>query len=146
MRTFSFLRFVRLLSRVLEIATIAALLFRWLALFVAVRYRSEIAGSAIDVAANFAFLAILLLLLNALWLLLTRQARSVSVALRTLAYVVFWILGPLRLGGLQARIAQRPNRAMELTASRRDNRFFVTFVSLSAATRALARRSSSWSR
>jgi hypothetical protein len=146
MSNFSFARFVTLLARTLEAATITALVSRWIALFVMVRYRAGAAGSALDVASNFAFLAILLLLLSDLWLLLTHQRRGVFLTLRTFLYILAIMIGPYRLGGSPSEAAQRPNQAMQLTASRRTTLLSMTSTLSSAAMRALARSSSSCSR
>jgi len=146
MQGFSFRRFFSLLSRTLEIATVAALVARWIGLFVAVRYRSELAGLAIDVAAGFAVLAIVLLLLGNLWMLLTRQPRAVSPAVRTLVYILLWMFGPMRLGGLPGKVAQRPNQEMEQTASGRYDLLSGSLNQYPVAMVTLARGSSSCSR
>jgi hypothetical protein len=113
MHMFSFTRFVTLLVRVLEVGTVVSLAGRWIGVFVAMHSRAMApAAAGIDIAANFGFLAILLLLAGDLWLLLTRQPQATHAALRTLAYIVFWIFGPIpiRLGGEPAETAKGPSQ------------------------------------
>jgi hypothetical protein len=118
MKAFSFARFVTLLARVLEGGVVAALALRWIDALVAIWSDIALPGAAVETALNFSFFAIVLLLAADLWLLLTRQPRAVSAALRTLVYIVVFMLSPYRLGGSPQRVAIRPNQSMQPTAGR----------------------------
>jgi hypothetical protein len=84
MQEFSFTRFATLLIRVLEVSIIAALLSRWIAVFLIVRPETNaLGGTALDVASNFSFLAVVLLLVGDLWLLLTRRPHAVFATVRS---------------------------------------------------------------
>lgn len=115
MKIFSLARFVTPLARVLEIGVVTTLALRWIDPLLAIWPRVSLPGAAVEVAANFSFLAIVLLLATDLWLLLTRQPRAVPAAFRVLLYIVIFMLSPYRLGGSAREVANRPNQSVERT-------------------------------
>jgi hypothetical protein len=118
MKAFSLARFVTLLARVLEIGVVATLALRWVDALLGMLSRVPLPGAAVEAAFNFSFFAIVALLAADLWLLLTRQPRAVPAALRVLLYIVIFMLSPYRLGGSTREVANRPNQAVERTATR----------------------------
>ncbi len=125
-KSFSIVCFVALLTRALEVGVIAALALRWFDLLPLVWDRIPLPASAVEVASDFSLFAIVLLLVADLWLLLTRQPRAVPAGVRTLVYLVVFILSPYRLGSADRKVAQWPSQAtMELTGARVRLRFTV---------------------
>ena len=66
-----------------------------------------------DIAVSFSFLAIILLLAGDVWLILGRRPHRISTVIRTLVYIVFFILSPQRLSGSSLAASVTSNQAME---------------------------------
>jgi hypothetical protein len=108
---------------VLEIGLVVSLTFRWLDFFLTARFHVATLRVAGDAATNFAFLALLLLLLITLGLLVTRQPRAGLTALHAFIFLLWFVFTPARLGSTVPVAMNRPNQAMERTADRRTLHF-----------------------
>ena len=117
---FSFRRFVGLLARSLEVATVVALIFRTVAFVVWVRSGGDaFARTVLDDASNFLFLVIMLLLLVDLVRIILKDHGAVFGTLRAFGYLVLFSLSPYPLGAHDRHAGS--NQSLQLTAGWRDD-------------------------
>jgi hypothetical protein len=149
---FSFHQFAILLSRVLEASAITALITKSVAFSVWWNTRSnsylgpashQLARTVLDDATSFFLLSILLLFATDVALLFFQRRSAAFALLRAFVYVLLFCTGRFPLG---EQPHERPNHAMERTATRRALTFCVATTSSSRATRALGDLRSSCSR
>ena len=100
MHLFSFVRFLSLLARSLEVCVVTALALRWIDPLVALTSGVSLPRAAVDTASGFSLLAILLLLAVALWSLIARQPRATLAAIRGIVYLILFVLSPFRMAAV----------------------------------------------